>query len=492
MKILMVTAEAAPLAKTGGLGDVLGALPAELRRTGLDVRIIMPLYKRIKDQYRDRLRFRRWSMIKLGWRTLYSGLLSLDLDGVPVYFIDNEYYFGYDAIYLDDHFDIERFSFFQRAVLDALGEPMDFTPDVLHLHDWHTGMIPCLLEAHFRPYGHGLNIRTVLTIHNLKFQGFSGPERIADLMDLPDRFLTESGILQAGLANFMKAGIVFADRVTAVSPGYAQEIMTDAYGEGLNQVLQAQAHKVSGLLNGIDTAEYDPARDGMIPAQYSLESWQSGKRACKAALQAQLGLAPDPDALLAGMVTRLTDQKGLGLVLEILDRLLAEGLQLAILGSGEARYEQALAAAAGRYPGQLAVRIAFDNTLARRIYAGSDLFLMPSLFEPCGLSQMIAMRYGALPVVRATGGLKDTVAGFDPAAASGAGSSAVTVAATGFSFDNIDADEFLRAIRTAGGVYRNNRPLWQKLTENAMSGDYSWDRSAGAYRELYRNLAGRA
>jgi starch synthase len=482
LKILFASAEAAPLARTGGLGDVLGALPAYLRQAGLDARVILPLYKPIKEKYRDKLRFRRWSMIRLGWRTLYSGLLSLELNGVPFYFIDNDYYFGYDAIYLDDTFDIERFSFFQRAVLEALGQPMDFTPDVLHLNDWHTGMVPCLLAAHFRPYGHHLAVRTVLTIHNLRYQGVSSRERIADLMDLPDPYMTDQGILQDGRPNFLKAGIVFADWITTVSPGYAGEIMTETYGEGMHRLLQSQAHKISGLLNGIDTREYDPAGDPLIAANYDRTSRKHGKAACKAALQQELGLDRRSSVPLAGMASRLTDQKGIDLLLDILDELLAEDLQLVILGSGEAKYEQALTLAAARHPGRLAVRIAFDAALSHRIYAGADLFLMPSRFEPCGLSQMIAMRYGTLPVVRATGGLKDTVRAGDPAAGSG----------NGFLFANNSAREFLSAIETAAALYRNNPPFWQKMVDTAMAGDYSWDSSAAGYLRIYQNLAGRS
>ncbi len=345
MKILFVSSEVAPLAKTGGLGDVLGALPAKLRQVGLDARIVMPLYKKIKEQYGSELVFCRWAMIKLGWRTMYSGLLTMPVNGVPVYFIDNEYYFGHDQIYLDYSFDIERFSFFQRAVLEALGEPMDFEPDILHLNDWQTGMIPCLLDAHYRPYSFHQNLRTVFTIHNLKYQGIHGREKIADLMDLPDRYLTDGGILKDGVPNFMKAGIVYADRVTTVSPTYAGEIMTEYYGEGLHQLLQSQAHKVSGLLNGIDDQEYDPAHDPLIPAGYDLKTWQAGKAACKAALQRELSLDEDPKIPLACMISRLTDQKGLDLLVHVLGEMLYDGMQLAVLGTGDPDYENALLAA---------------------------------------------------------------------------------------------------------------------------------------------------
>lgn len=479
LKILFVTSELAPLAKSGGLGDVVGALPDRLRRAGLDARIVMPLYRKIKEKYGSQLTFLRWSMIKLGWRTMYSGLLTMEVNGVPVYFIDNEYYFGHDQLYLEYSFDIERFSFFQRAVLEALGDPMAFEPDILHLNDWQTGMIPCLLEAHYRPYGYHRGLRTVFTIHNLKHQGIHGRERIADLMDLPGRFLTDGGVLKDGSPNFMKAGIVYADRVTTVSPTYAAEIMTAYYGEGLDLLLQEQAFKVTGLLNGIDDEVYDPARDPAISNNFSQDDWQAGKAGCKAALQRELALAVNPSAPLACMIGRLADQKGLDLLLAKLDEMLSGDMQLAILGTGDPIYEDALAAAAFRYPGQLAVRIAFDEALSHRFYAGADLFLMPSLFEPCGLAQMIAMRYGALPVVRETGGLKDTVQPYNQFDGSG----------NGFSFANINAQEFLMATRFACEVFRNQPDAWQKLVKSAMQGDYSWTHSAAGYEQLYRQMA---
>lgn len=477
-KILFVTAELAPLARTGGLGDVAGALPKALRAAGADVRLAVPLYKSIKDRYGSQMTFLRWSMIKMGWRTLYSGLFQMELDGVPVYFIDNEFYFGHDKLYLDYSFDIERFSFFQRAVLEALGKPMNFEPDILHLNDWHTAMIPCILDAHYRPYGLHAAVKTVLTIHNLKFQGIHSRERIADLLDMPDRYMNNDAILKDGMPNFLKAGIKFADRVTTVSPTYAGEIMNDYFGEGLHLLLQSQAHKLSGLLNGIDDEEYDPARDPALPMQYSLKNWQEGKACCKAALQQELGLNEDSRQPLACMITRLTDQKGVDLLLHALGSMLGGDLQVAILGTGDARYENALIEQASRNRGVMSVRLAFDTLLSHRMYAGADLFLMPSLFEPCGLSQMIAMRYGTLPVVRETGGLKDTVQAYNKYTGEG----------NGFSFQHINAHEFLCTTRNACDIFRHEPIAWQKLVETAMSGDYSWRTSARGYLDLYRML----
>ncbi len=477
-KILFVSSEVAPLARTGGLGDVMGALPKALRSQGCDARLIMPLYKTIKDKYADQLTFVRWTMIKLGWRTMYSGLMTMELDGVPVYLIDNEYYFGHDGIYLDYSFDIERFSFFQRAALEAVGQAMDFEPDVLHLNDWHTAMIPSLLEAHYRPYGFHQDIRTVLTIHNLKYQGIHGRERIADLLDIPDRFMSEYGILKDGMPNFLKAGIVYADRVTVVSPTYAAEVMTDYYGEGLQYLLQSQAHKVFGILNGIDTDVYNPKSDPNIPQPYDLKSASAGKAACKLALQQELGLDQSADTALLGMVSRLTDQKGLDLLLHVLEEILEQGCQMAVLGTGDAHYESALETIAKRHRGRLAVRIAFDSALSHRFYAASDLFIMPSLFEPCGLSQMIAMRYGSLPVVRETGGLKDTVKAYDPLTGEG----------TGFSFKNINAHELLFTVQAALELREKKPEAWRQLIQQAMSGDFSWLGSAQSYLELYRQV----
>lgn len=478
MKILFVTAEMAPLAKTGGLGDVVGALPRHLREMGHDVRVVMPLYRTIKQKYGQRLQFVRWSMIKLGWRTMYSGLLSLELEGLTIYFIDNEYYFGHEQLYLEYSFDIERFSFFQRAVLEALGEPMEFTPDILHLNDWQTAMIPCLLEAHYRPYGFFRDVRTLLTIHNLKYQGIHGRERIADLMDMPERFMSEYGVLKDGVPNFMKAGIVYADRINTVSPAYAAEIMTDYYGEGLHELLRSQAHKTSGILNGIDDREYDPARDQFIEANYDGDSWQEGKKACKQALQKELELEINPAIPLAVMVSRLVDQKGLDLLLRVLDEMLYSDMQVAILGTGDQIYESALREIADRNPERMALCLMFDVELSHRFYAGGDIFLMPSLFEPCGLSQMIAMRYGTLPVVRETGGLKDTVMPYNQYTGTG----------NGFSFSNINAHELLFTTRYACDVYRHSPEAWGSLVEEAMRGDFSWNRSAAEYAGLYAEI----
>lgn len=478
MKILYVTSEMVPLASTGGLGDVSGSLPGALRRLGHDVRVIMPLYKTIKESYASQLQFVRWSIIRLGWRTMYSGLFQMEVNGVPLYLIDNDFYFGHDSLYIDYSFDIERFSFFQRAVLEALGEPMDFFPDLLHLNDWQSGMIPVLLESHYQKNGYFTDLRTLLTIHNLKHQGIHGRENVMDLFDLSDDYMTEDKVLKDGSPNFLKAGIVFANRVSTVSPTYAKEITTAYFGEGLDQLLLSFGWKLTGILNGIDTELYDPETDPELVSSYSLKSWMKGKAACKKALQQECHLPKEPKIPLLSMVTRLDAQKGLDLLLHILDELLEEDVQFVLLGTGDPAYEKALSEIEARHPGKMRALITYDRLLSRRIYAGSDLFLMPSLFEPCGLSQMIAMRYGTLPLVRQTGGLADTVEAYNKYEKTG----------TGFGFLNINAHELLYTAKEAVELYREDREAWSNMVQQAMSGDYSWTRSAKTYETLYEAI----
>lgn len=479
-KILFVSSEVAPFAKVGGLADVVGVLPGELVKLGCDARVVMPLYRQIKQKYSEELTFKRWTMLKLGWRSMYSGLFTLEKDGVTYYFIDNEYYFGHDYIYLDYSFDIERFSFFQRAVLEAMGDGMQFEPDVLHCNDWQAAMIPVLLDAHYRPHGYHTNVKTVVTIHNLKYQGIHGVERIADLCDLAPQYLTSYGVLKDGVPNFLKAGIVYSDAITTVSPTYAQEILTGYYGEGLDGVLRNYSYKLTGILNGLDLVEYNPETDPHIKANYSVDTYEEGKAECKAELQEILNLEQNPGAPLLGIITRLVDQKGIDLLTRVLDEMLFDGMQVVILGTGDPFYENELRKMSGHRPEQLSININYSNDLAHKIYAGADIFLMPSLFEPCGLSQMIAMRYGTVPIVRETGGLKDTVFPYNQFTGEG----------NGFSFSNINAHELLFTAKYACDVYRNNKEAWKGLVETGMKGDYSWDTSAAKYLALYGNLFG--
>ncbi len=480
IKVLFVSSEVAPFIKVGGLADVVGALPRTLANQGCDARVILPLYKKIKQNQAANLHFMGWKMVKMGWRSLYAGLYSLQLDGVTYYFIDNEYYFNYDQVYLEYTFDIERYCFFQRAVLEFLGDFMQFEPDILHCNDWQTGMMPLLLEAHYKAFGIHVNMKTVYTIHNLKYQGIHGLETIKDLLDLPDRFFTEELTLKEGAVNFMKAGIVYSNSVTTVSQTYAYEIMTEYYGEGLNATLQRYAYKVSGILNGIDDKEYNPSLDKYLPSTFSYPDYADGKAKCKEAIQRKLGLAVNPGAPLCIMISRLVDQKGLDLLLRVLDEMLFDGMQVVILGTGDSFYERAMSEIARKSPEKMSACISFDNGLAHLLYAGADIYLMPSLFEPCGLSQMISMAYGTIPVARETGGLKDTVIPYNEYTGEG----------NGFTFANINAHEFLFVTKYACDLYRHHKLQWAGLIKNAMLGDYSWDRSAKEYAGLYSLITG--
>ncbi len=480
VKVLFVSSEVYPFAKVGGLADVVGALPVELQHHHCDARVIMPLYKSIKQKHEHNLDFIGWKMIKMGWRSLYAGLYTLTMNGVQFYFVDNEYYFNFDQVYVEYVFDIERFCFFQRAVLDFMGDFMGFEPDVLHCNDWQAGMMPLLLDAHYKKYGYHTNMKTVYTIHNLKYQGIHGIEVIQDLLDLPSEYLTDELSIKDGAVNFMKAGIVYSNSVTTVSPTYAYEIMTDYYGEGLNHTLQRYAYKVSGILNGINAEEYNPSKDSMIPKKYSIKTYEEGKAANKKSVQEQLGLEVNPGAPLCTMISRLVDQKGLDLLLRVVEEMLYDGMQIVILGTGDAYYERSLADIAARNPGKMCACISFDNGLAHTLYAGSDIFLMPSLFEPCGLSQLIAMTYGTIPIVRETGGLRDTVVPYNEFTGEG----------NGFSFANINAHEFLFVTKYACDLYRHNKPVWNKLIEEGMKADYSWKHSAEEYAGLYSFITG--
>ena len=480
VKVLFVSSEVYPFAKVGGLADVVGALPVELQHHHCDARVIMPLYKSIKQKHEHNLDFIGWKMIKMGWRSLYAGLYTLTMNGVQFYFVDNEYYFNFDQVYVEYVFDIERFCFFQRAVLDFLGDFMGFEPDVLHCNDWQACMMPLLLDAHYKKYGYHTNIKTVYTIHNLKYQGIHGIEVIQDLLDLPSEYLTDELSIKDGAVNFMKAGIVYSNSVTTVSPTYAYEIMTDYYGEGLNHTLQRYAYKVSGILNGINAEEYNPSKDPMIPQKYSIKNYEEGKAVNKKSIQEQLGLEVNPGAPLCTMISRLVDQKGLDLLLRVVEEMLYDGMQIVILGTGDAYYERSLADIAARNPGKMCACISFDNGLAHTLYAGSDIFLMPSLFEPCGLSQLIAMTYGTIPIVRETGGLRDTVVPYNEFTGEG----------NGFSFANINAHEFLFVTKYACDLYRHNKPVWNKLIEEGMKADYSWKKSAEEYAGLYSFITG--
>ncbi|HOO22118.1 MAG TPA: glycogen synthase GlgA [Clostridia bacterium] len=472
MKILFATSEAGPFLRTGGLGDVSAALPLALNKQKQDVRIIMPLYDAIKDTYRQTMRFLGSTTVTLGWRQQYAGVFSCEYNDVTYYFIDNEYYFKRFGVY--GHYDDgERFSFFSRAVLEIL-PIIDFYPDVIHCNDWQTGLIPVMLDCFYRETDGYRTIKTVMTIHNIEFQGSMDKVCISDVFGIPEshRSIVEYG----NSANMLKAGIEAANVVTTVSKTYAHEILNPFYAYGLEGILTKRSYKISGIVNGIDTNLYNPLKDPALFCNFSAKTVFEKKPPNKHGLQEMVNL-PVADKPLIGMVTRLTNQKGLDLIMEVLEEILNMDLQMVVLGTGDWKYEVALQEMSKRYSNKLAVIINFSKDIASKIYGGSDMFLMPSKFEPCGLSQIIAMRYGSVPIVRETGGLKDTVPAFNPVEGTG----------TGFTFKTYNAYDMLDAIRRAVGTY-HNKEEWNKLVTNAMGGDYSWKVSAKEYIDLYKSI----
>ncbi len=478
MKVLFAASECAPFAKTGGLADVVGALPKELARLGDDVRVIMPLYRDVADNWRDKMSHKLYFYINLGWRRQYCGIEELKLGGVTTYFIDNEYYFNRSSIYGYGGDEGERYAFFCRAVLEAL-PLIDFHPDVLHCHDWQAGMIPALLCEQYGALAFYQGIKTVFTIHNLQYQGVFGIDYIDSLLGFGLDKYTNDKLEFYGCASFMKAGLVYSDHITTVSRAYAQEIQTGYYGERLDGLLRARSEQLTGVINGIDTDVFNPQTDSMIYQPYSGDTWRKRKALNKASLQADLGLDPNPDAPLIGLVTRLSPQKGLDLVERVFAEMVGDGIEFAILGKGDERFVNFFSWAAWRYGGQVATRIEMNETLAHRIYAGCDMLLMPSQFEPCGLSQMIAMRYGTVPIVRETGGLRDTVLSYNEFSGEG----------NGFTFFNYNAHDMLAVVRRAVGFYRGDKAVWDALVKRGMESDFSWEHSAKEYREIYQKLA---
>jgi len=478
MKVLFATSECVPFVKTGGLADVVGALPAELCTQGCEARVILPKYGKIAQKYKDEMQYISSIYIKMGWRSQYCGVFQLKIGEVIYYFVDNEFYFGSDIIYGDMAQDIERFAFFDKAVL-ALLQVVDYWPDVIHCNDWQTGMIPVLLKAHYDVDGRYANIKTVMTIHNLKFQGIYDKKIIQDVCELPDSYFTDDKLEFFNDASFLKGGLVYADFITTVSKTYANEIMTGYFGENLNGLLWAKRDSLTGIINGINYDDWNSSTDTFIEKNYNLRNIISGKKENKLALQRQFGLEENPDKFLVGMVTRLTGQKGLDLVECVMDNIFENGdIQMIILGTGEEQYENMLRHFEWKYKGSLASLIMFDNAVSHRIYAGCDAFLMPSLFEPCGLSQMISMRYGTLPVVRETGGLRDSVEAFNEYEDTG----------TGFSFTNYNAHEMLGILNYAKRTFYDNRKAWNAMVKRAMKADFSWRNSAKEYIDVYNRL----
>lgn len=475
MQIVFASAECAPFVKTGGLGDVAGSLPAALVRAGAEVIVMVPKYATIKDEYKAQMEHFSDFYVSLGWRNEYCGLEKLEHDGVTYMFIDNERYFARDYPYgfFDDG---ERFAFFSKAITESLQHlPAGFECDILHCNDWQTALAPVFLREFYQGLPLYDRVKTVFSIHNVAFQGQFSDTVMEDILGVAHIPAAASQLrCDACSINYMLGALRYADAITTVSPTYANEIQTPEFGEGLDGVLRERSYALQGILNGIDVAGFDPATDKRIAANYTVED-RSGKAVCKAKLQEELGLEVRDDRPLMVMVTRLTRQKGLDLVMYALDRILSGGVQVAVLGTGDRDYEDGLRYFQDKYPGTMAARIEFDPALSQRMYAAADMFLMPSKFEPCGLSQIIAMRYGTLPIVRETGGLKDTVIPYNEFTGEG----------TGFSFTNFNGDEMGDAVFRAARLFWDNREAWNQLVTQAMSQDFSWTRSADKYLDLY-------
>ena len=474
MKLLYAASEAAPFCKTGGLADVAGALPKALAALGLDVTVVVPLYDAVPDWARREMTFVRMLRVSLAWRSQTCGVFTLQRDGVTWYFLDNGYYYRRRDLY--GHYDDgERFAFFSKAIVDMIPELLPDV-DVIHANDWQTALIPVYLKCLYGGDPRYENIRTVFTIHNIAYQGAFPRGFLSDVAGIDDEYFRSGLLAYNDGINLLKSAVVLSDALTTVSPTYAREILTAYYGCGLDGILRDNEAKLTGILNGIDTAVYDPQTDEALSAPYSASDL-SGKAADKLALQRELGLPERADVPVAAVVTRLAEHKGIDLIAAVLEEILQMDLQLVVLGQGEWRYEQLFQEARRRHPDRLSANILFSEDLARRIYAGADLLLMPSKSEPCGLAQMVALRYGTLPLVRQTGGLADTVQAWDPDTGGG----------NGFSFANYNAHDMLYTLQAAVSLY-GDKAVWDSLVRRGMRQDFSWNASAARYDELYRNL----
>jgi len=478
MKVLFISPEAAPFVKTGGLGDVAGSLPEVLNQKGVDTRVILPLYKCIPQEYKDKMKYITNIYIDITWRKQYCGIFELEYNGTIFYFIDNKFYFDGDKPYDFIHLDAEKFIFFSKAALSILPS-IGFRPDVINCNDWQTGAVPVYLDT-FRNNEFYQGIKTVMTVHNLKFQGRWDFKGIKDVMGISDYYFTPDKLEYYKDANLLKGGLVYADIITTVSDTYAWEITTQEYGEGLNELLSARRNSLRGIVNGISYTDWNPATDKMIYENYDEKTVFEKKKENKIKLQQELGLPVDENKLLVGLVSRLTDQKGLDLIAYHMERLVEGGMQFVILGTGDEKYENLFRHYAWKNPTEVSANIYFSNELSHKIYAGCDAFLMPSRFEPCGLSQLISLRYGTVPIVRETGGLKDTVTPFNE----------YTDEGTGFSFTNYNADEMLHVIYYAMDIYYNKRDKWNTIIANGMKQDFSWNTSADKYIAMYREMTG--
>lgn len=477
--ILFIASEAVPFIKTGGLADVVGSLPKYFDKEEFDVRVIVPKYMCMSYEYKEKLSYVTHFYMDLAWRSQYVGILEMEYEGVKFYFIDNEYYLSGDKPYGEIVFDIEKFAFFSKAALSALPS-LDFKPDIIHCHDWQTGLVPVYLKDVFSQNSFYWNIKTIMTIHNLKFQGIWDLKKVRDITGLSMYYFAPDKLEAYGDANYLKGGIVYSDRVTTVSETYAEEIKMPFYGEKLDGLIRARSNCLSGIVNGIDYEEYNPETDKHIAKNYTLKNFRKEKVKNKVALQEELGLEVNPKKFMIGIVSRLTDQKGFDLINYIMEELCSLDIQLVVLGTGDEKYENMFRHYAWKYSGKVSANIYYSEPMSHKIYASSDAFLMPSLFEPCGLSQLMSLRYGTVPIVRETGGLKDTVESYNEFEGTG----------TGFSFANYNAHEMLDIVKYAIDTYYNRKRDWNKIVDRGMAKDFSWNASARKYEQLYIDLLG--
>lgn len=475
--VLFIASEAVPFIKTGGLADVVGSLPKYFNKDEYDVRVMIPKYICIPWEYRQKMIYKTHFYIDLAWRTQYVGVFELEYNGIIFYFIDNEFYFGGPKPYSWIHEDIEKFAFFSKAALSAI-PVLGFKPDIIHCHDWQTGLIPVYLKERFAQGDFYNGTKSIITIHNLKFQGIWDLKKVKDITGLPDYYFSPDKLEAYKDANYLKGGIVYADRITTVSSTYAEEIKTPFYGENLDGLMRARSNCLRGIVNGIDYDVYNPDTDSYIEANYNQVTFRKEKWKNKVALQKELGLTEDRGKFMIGIVSRLTDQKGFDLIAYVMDQICSDDVQLVVLGTGEEKYENMFRHYDWKYADRVSANIYYSEPMSHKIYAACDAFLMPSLFEPCGLSQLMSLRYGTVPIVRETGGLKDTVEPYNEYENTG----------TGFSFANYNAHEMLGIINYAKSVYYNHKREWNKIVDRAMLADFSWNNSARKYEELYNEL----
>lgn len=474
LNILIAATEAVPFAKSGGLADVVGSLPKALIKNGVDARVIMPKYKLIPEELRNKIKPIKVIYVKVGWREQYCGIEECIYDGVTYYFIDNEYYFGRERLYgFGD--EAEMFTFFCRAILEAL-PLINFVPNIIHCNDWQTGMLPVFLEIDYKRFDFYKKIRTMYTIHNLQYQGIFPFSIMSDILALDSKYFTSDKLEFFGNVSFMKGGITYANIITTVSPTYAREIQNSYFGEGIHELLRARNNDLFGILNGIDYEEYNPTTDKFLYKNYNNESVEN-KIENKLALQGELGLPKGNDIPMIGIISRLVDQKGFDLIAWVLDEIMQQDLQVVLLGTGDSSYENLFKEYSCKYPHKLSANIMFSNELSHRIYAAADMFLMPSRFEPCGLSQIISLKYGTIPIVRETGGLEDTIIAYNQ----------YTEKGNGFSFENYNAHDMLYTLKRAVEYYKDKK-VWNSLMNSAMESDFSWNISAVKYVDLYKKL----